>query len=63
LLKALRIPAPDRADQIITVRRIKMALAELEAMERADKASLDEIIQLPIRLLSQVFSPREVRHG
>lgn len=63
LLKALKIPAPGRADQIDIVRRIKVALAELDAMERACKASLEEINQLPNRLLSQPFSPQGALHA
>lgn len=63
VLKALKIPAPDRADQSDIVRRIKVALTELDAIENSCKATLEEIKQLLNRLLSQAFSQQGIPHG
>jgi type I restriction enzyme S subunit len=55
LLKALQAPAPDKAAQQDIVQRVKAALATIDAMEQACKASLKDIEQLPQRILAQAF--------
>lgn len=56
LLKALQAPAPDKTAQQNIVQRVKAALATIDAMEQACKASLKDIEQLPQRILAQAFS-------
>jgi len=55
LLKALQAPAPDHAVQKDIVQRVKAALATIDTMEQACKASLKDIEQLPQRILAQAF--------
>lgn len=55
LLKALEIPAPDKSQQQQLIRRIKAALAELDAMDAANRATLAELELLPQRLLALAF--------
>lgn len=58
LLKALEIPAPDKSQQQQLIRRIKAALAELDAMDAANRATLAELELLPQRLLALAFDPQ-----
>ena len=55
LLKALEVPAPDRAQQLQVVRRIKAALHEMDALATAGRSTLIELELLPQRLLAQAF--------
>jgi len=55
LLKALEVPAPDRAKQLEVVRRIEAALHEVDALVAATKSTLTELELLPQRLLAQAF--------
>jgi len=55
LLKALEIPAPEKSQQQQIVHRIKTALAELDALDAANKALRVDLEQLPQRLLAQAF--------
>lgn len=55
LLKALEVPAPDRAQQQEIVRRIDATLHEIEALAAARKSTLTELELLPQRLLAQAF--------
>lgn len=59
LLKALEVPAPDRAQQLEIVRRIKAALQEVDALNTSSKVTLAELDLLPQRLLAQAFAPLE----
>jgi type I restriction enzyme S subunit len=54
-IKALQVPAPDKAVQQDITQRAKAALATIAAMEQACKASLKDIEQLPQRILAQAF--------
>ncbi len=56
-IKALRVPAPDRAEQLRFVGRTKAALHELEALHTSIKSTRDELDLLPQRLLAQAFTP------
>lgn len=56
LLKALGIPAPDRAQQAEIAGRIKAALKEVDALDVSNKATLANLDRLPQRLLSQAFT-------
>jgi restriction endonuclease S subunit len=55
LLKALKIPAPDRPKQREVVQRIEAELTEADAMKAASKATLREIETLSNRLLACAF--------
>jgi type I restriction enzyme S subunit len=55
LLKALKIPASDRAQQSAIICRIKAALHEVDAMNASSKTTIDELKLLPQRLLAQAF--------
>lgn len=55
LLKALEVPAPDKTEQQQLVARIQAAMAEIDAIERASQAALDDIDRLPSRVLAQAF--------
>lgn len=55
LLKALEIPAPDRALQSAIVRRLNAALQQVDALDASSKNTLDELELLPQRLLTQAF--------
>lgn len=61
LLKALGIPAPDRAQQAEIAGRIKAALKEVDALDVSNKATLANLDRLPQRLLSQAFNNMEAR--
>lgn len=61
LLKALGIPAPDRAQQAEIAGRIKAALKEVDALDVSNKATLANLDRLPQRLLSQAFNNVEAR--
>lgn len=55
LLKALKVPAPDKSIQLKIIKRIKAALAEIDNLEKASKATMQDIKQLPQQLLAQAF--------
>ena len=55
LLKALEVPALDRAQQLEVVRRIEAALHEMDALAAAGRSTLTELELLPQRLLAQAF--------
>eukprot|EP00456_Euglypha_rotunda_P070592 TRINITY_DN6270_c0_g1_i16.p1 TRINITY_DN6270_c0_g1~~TRINITY_DN6270_c0_g1_i16.p1 ORF type:complete len:397 (+),score=51.73 TRINITY_DN6270_c0_g1_i16:143-1333(+) len=55
LLKALKVPAPDHAQQLEVVRRIETALQELATLAAAGRSTLTELEHLPQRLLAQAF--------
>ena len=55
LLKALEVPAPDKTEQQQLVARIQAAMAEIDAIESASQAALDDIDRLPSRVLAQAF--------
>lgn len=55
LLKALQVPAPDKAVQKGLIQRVKAALTAIDTMGQACKASLKDIEQLPQRILAQAF--------
>jgi len=55
LLKALEIPAPNRARQAEIVCRLKAALREIDTLDTFSKNTLDELELLPQRLLIQAF--------
>jgi type I restriction enzyme S subunit len=55
LLKALKIPAPDKPAQQAIVRRAKAALAEVDAMAAANKVTLADLDRLPQQLLALAF--------
>jgi type I restriction enzyme S subunit len=55
MLKALEIPAPDKSMQREIVQRIKIASAQMGAIEKASKMMMSEIKQLPNKLLAQAF--------
>lgn len=57
LLKALDVPAPSKAAQQEIVARIQAAMAEVNAIENASKAALEDIERLPNRILGQAFDP------
>jgi type I restriction enzyme S subunit len=54
-IKALQVPAPDKAVQQDITQRAKAALSAIDAMEQACQASLKDIDQLPQRILAQAF--------
>lgn len=55
LLKALEVPAPSNTEQQHMVARIQAAMTEIDAMEDASKAALENINRLPSRVLAQAF--------
>ena len=55
LLKALTVPAPDHDTQDRIVKRVRAALAEVDAMEAASRQMLKDLEQLPQRILAQAF--------
>ena len=55
LLKALEVPAPDRAQQLEFVRRIEAVLQEIDALAAAGRSKLKELGLLQQRLLAQAF--------
>ena len=54
-IKALEVPAPDKAEQLAIVARIQAAMTEIDALESSSKAALDDIQRLPSRVLAQAF--------
>jgi len=54
-IKALQVPTPDRTVQQDIVQRAQAAMATIDTMEQACKASLKDIEQLPQRILAQAF--------
>lgn len=56
LLKALEVPAPSKAEQLDLVARIQAAMTEIDALENASKAALEDINRLPARVLAQAFA-------
>lgn len=58
LLKALDVPAPGKAEQQHLVARIQAAMTEIDALEAASKAALEDINRLPNHILAQAFDPR-----
>ncbi|RFC36309.1 MAG: type I restriction enzyme, S subunit [Candidatus Nitrotoga sp. LAW] len=55
LLKALEVPAPSKTEQQHIVAHIQAAMTEIDAMENSSKAALEDINQLPGRVLAQAF--------
>lgn len=55
LLKTLEVPAPSKTEQQHIVARIQAAMTEIDAMEDASKAALEDINRLPSRVLAQAF--------
>ncbi|MDP3822654.1 MAG: restriction endonuclease subunit S [Burkholderiales bacterium] len=55
LLKALKVPAPDRVQQLEVVSRIQAALQEMATLAAAGRSTLTELELLPQRLLAQAF--------
>lgn len=55
LLKALEVPAPSKTEQQQLVARIQAAMTEIDAIERASQAALEDIDRLPSRVLAQAF--------
>lgn len=62
LLKALEVPAPSKTEQLHLLVRIQAAMTEIDAIERASKASLEDIDRLPSRVLAQAFDQQEDVH-
>jgi restriction endonuclease S subunit len=57
LLNALKIPAPDIADQRRFVTQLKQQLAETDALRAALEQQLRDLEALPQRILAQAFDP------
>jgi type I restriction enzyme S subunit len=55
LLRALKVPAPEKKEQRHIVQQVKAALSEIEIMEQTSKQMLADIKQLPNRILAQAF--------
>ncbi len=55
LLRALKVPAPDKKVQKSIVQQVKAALSEIATMEQTSKTMLADIEQLPNRILAQAF--------
>ena len=55
LLKALQVPAPSKTEQQRIVARIQVTMAEVDAMEQASQAALQDINRLPSRVLAHAF--------
>lgn len=62
LLNALEVPAPSKTEQQHIVARIQAAMTEIDAMEDASKAALEDINRLPSRVLAQAFGQQENDH-
>ncbi|MHA6640630.1 restriction endonuclease subunit S [Stutzerimonas frequens] len=54
-IKALEVPAPSKTEQQQLVARIQAAMTEIDAIERASQAALEDIDRLPSRVLAQAF--------
>jgi type I restriction enzyme S subunit len=55
LLRALRVPAPDKTQQRHVIQQVKAALSEVAALEESSKTTLADIEQLPNRILAHAF--------
>jgi len=55
ILRALKIPAPDKDEQLQIIQQVKTALSEIATMEQTSKTMLADIEQLPNRILAQAF--------
>lgn len=55
ILKALKIPAPEKSLQRVFVNRVRKTSLEIEAIEKSCKAMLHDINLLPQKLLAQAF--------
>jgi type I restriction enzyme S subunit len=55
LLRALKVPAPEKKEQCRIVQQVKAALSEIEMMEQTSKQMLADIKHLPNRILAQAF--------
>ncbi|MGA8670673.1 MAG: restriction endonuclease subunit S, partial [Terracidiphilus sp.] len=55
LLRALKVPAPDKPQQSHVIQQVKAALCEVAALEESSKTMLADIEQLPNRILAQAF--------
>jgi type I restriction enzyme, S subunit len=62
LLKALDVPAPSKPDQERIVKRIQAAMTEIDALENASQAALEDIHRLPNRVLAQAFDQQGDHH-
>ncbi len=56
LLNALEVPAPSKTEQQNIVVRIQAAMTEIDTLENSIKAALEDIKQLPNRVLAQAFA-------
>ncbi len=59
MLESFHLCLPDRPTQVAIVQALKAQLAAAEAARQAAQAQLDEIRQLPARLLAQAFSQHD----
>ncbi len=55
ILKALKIPAPEKSLQLVFVDRVRKTSWEIEVIEKSCKAMLNDINLLPQNLLAQAF--------
>ncbi len=62
LLKALEVPAPSKTEQQHIVARIQDAMTEIDILENASKAALEDINRLPSRVLAQAFDQQDDAH-
>lgn len=62
LLNALEVPAPGKNIQKNFVERISAALTEIDAVEISSVAALEDIQQLPNRILAQAFESQGDDH-
>lgn len=56
LLNALEVPAPSKTEQQNIVVRIQAAMTEIDTLENSIKAALEDIKQLPNRVLAKAFA-------
>ncbi len=56
LLNALEVPAPSKTEQQNIVARIQAAMTKIDTLENSIKAALEDIKQLPNRVLAQAFA-------
>lgn len=62
LLNALEVPAPSKDIQMKLVKQINAALTEINAVEISSFAALEDIQQLPNRILAQAFESQGDDH-
>jgi len=55
LLRALKVPAPDKTQQRHVIQQVKEALSEIATLEASIKIMLADIEQLPHRILAEAF--------